>query len=92
MQNKVDKSKKTGADGGPDSQLDEVDLLVLEVIGEESPVIRGLGISDSMGVGQMHQEPKDVDNAPDDKSLEENIPLKSTAPSCSNSYFQKPGS
>lgn len=45
---KVDKSSKTGASGSPDSKLDAIDDMVLNIIGKESAVLKGLGVGDSM--------------------------------------------
>ncbi|CAH1099706.1 unnamed protein product [Psylliodes chrysocephalus] len=45
---KIDQSNKTGAQGGPESKLDDTDKLVIEIIGNESPVVQGIGVPDLM--------------------------------------------
>ncbi|PSN40415.1 hypothetical protein C0J52_19259 [Blattella germanica] len=47
VKTKVDNMKKTGTGGGLDSKLTEIDVLVLQIIGKDSPVIDGLGVADS---------------------------------------------
>ncbi|XP_063235645.1 uncharacterized protein LOC134538339 [Bacillus rossius redtenbacheri] len=44
---KVDNRKKTGAAGGPDCKYAEVDILVLDIIGKDSPVIQSLGVTET---------------------------------------------
>lgn len=43
----MDNAKKTGAGGGKDCKLNELDMEVLDVIGKESPTIIGLGVPES---------------------------------------------
>ncbi|CAH1115164.1 unnamed protein product [Psylliodes chrysocephalus] len=45
---KIDKSNKTGAQGGPESKLDDTDKQVIEIIGKKSPVVQGIGVPDLM--------------------------------------------
>lgn len=42
--------KQTGGAGGVDKKLDETDLLVMEILGKDSPVIKGFGLPDSLGI------------------------------------------
>jgi hypothetical protein len=64
---KVDKSFKTGASGSPDSKLDAIDDMVLNIIGKESAVLKGLGVGDSMapktGTLSSHQEEQEIEPA-----------------------------
>lgn len=48
---KIDNASRTGAGGGSSAKLTDVDNIVLAIIGHDSPVIKGLGIDDSFGVG-----------------------------------------
>lgn len=43
----MDNSKKTGAAGGKDKALDEVDLMILEILEKDSPQVCGLGLPES---------------------------------------------
>ncbi|CAH1111473.1 unnamed protein product [Psylliodes chrysocephalus] len=54
---KIDQSNKTGAQGGPESKLDDTDKLVIEIIGKESPVVQGIDVPDSM---ETISEVKDI--------------------------------
>ncbi|CAH1114879.1 unnamed protein product [Psylliodes chrysocephalus] len=49
---KIDNAKKTGTGGM--GMLTEVDNMVLEIIGKESPVICGLGVAESFEKHQKH--------------------------------------
>ena len=44
---KRDKKGKTGRRGGKAIQYDEADLIILEIIGKDSPLLEGLGIPES---------------------------------------------
>lgn len=44
---KVDNRKQTGAEGGPGNQLNDVDELVLQIVGKESPAVTGLPVAES---------------------------------------------
>nr|CAI5842206.1 unnamed protein product [Callosobruchus analis] len=48
--------KQTGGPGGPDKKLDETDLLIIEILGKDSPVIKGFGVPDSMGIERTVQD------------------------------------
>ncbi|KAL1492338.1 hypothetical protein ABEB36_010678 [Hypothenemus hampei] len=43
---KIDNARQTGSGGGIGKIIDEVDSTVRDIIGKESPVIRGLGVED----------------------------------------------
>lgn len=45
----MDNAKRTGTAGGKKCQLNDIDNLVLEIIGKHSPIVKGLGVADSMG-------------------------------------------
>lgn len=47
LQKKIDNRRKTGAAGGVDCKLTDIDMLVLDIIGKESPVIQSLGVSET---------------------------------------------
>ncbi len=48
FQANYDRCNKTGASGGPEVQLTEVDWKVLEIIGRKSALVRGMGVPESM--------------------------------------------
>lgn len=54
MQAKLD--KQTGGAGGSEKKLDDTDNLVIEILGKDSPVIKGFGVSDSMGMKRTLQD------------------------------------
>lgn len=45
----MNNAKKTGSAGGKKCQLNYIDKLVLEIVGKNSLIVKGLGVSDSMG-------------------------------------------
>ncbi len=47
FQKKVDNSRQSGAEGGPQCRLTEIDELVLSIIGRESPAVQGLLVTES---------------------------------------------
>ncbi|XP_068082046.1 uncharacterized protein [Anabrus simplex] len=46
---KIDNACQTGSGGGSSKKLDDIDHLVLNIIGRESPVLQGFGVNDSLG-------------------------------------------
>ncbi|KAJ8873838.1 hypothetical protein PR048_024674 [Dryococelus australis] len=57
---KVDNSRTTGSEGRMSAKLNEVDVLVLKIVGKDSPVISGLGVpssfeKDSADVSMYHR-------------------------------------
>lgn len=47
LQEKKDNRGKTGTGGGKDCKLTEVDHMILDIVGKESPVVEGLGVGES---------------------------------------------
>ncbi|PSN51676.1 hypothetical protein C0J52_09596 [Blattella germanica] len=79
---KVDNMKKTGTGGGLDSKLTEIDELVLQIIGKDSPVIDGLGVADSF---QEESQGEEISIEPLDG---EEVNMKSDINECAS--FQGP--
>ena len=48
FQKKIDNRKQSGAGGGIEFIFNEIDNIVLEIVGKESPVILGLPVSESL--------------------------------------------
>lgn len=69
---KVDRARRTGAAGGSNCIYDDVDELVLEVIGKKSPVVEGIGLPDSFGMSVNNQN-LDCDLLTIDDSPYENL-------------------
>lgn len=46
---KVDNANKTGTGGGKQSKFSELDRIILDIMGKDSPGVRGLGQMDSFG-------------------------------------------
>jgi hypothetical protein len=46
---KRDHKGKTGKSGGKDVQFDEVDLIILDILGSDSPMIEGLAVPEPSG-------------------------------------------
>jgi hypothetical protein len=51
---KVDNGRKTGTGGGPNSKETEVDELVLQIIGKDSPAVVGLPVEESQPVADAN--------------------------------------
>lgn len=66
FQKKIDAGKKTGAEGSPDLKLDDLDLLVLDILGNDSPIVQGLGVPDSIASGPKCVESEEEDAFTDD--------------------------
>ena len=49
MQTKRDKNNKTG---GEPQEFDDIDELVLQILGKKSPVVEGLPVNESMAIAQ----------------------------------------
>ena len=47
MQHKRDKKRHTGAEGGKHLEYSAVNLKVLEILGESSPIVEGLDVQES---------------------------------------------
>ena len=45
---KIDKYKKTGAEGTWKARLNSVENAVLDIIGPDSPVVEGIGVTDPL--------------------------------------------
>ncbi|XP_062550304.1 uncharacterized protein LOC134215066 [Armigeres subalbatus] len=45
---KRDNARKTGTGGGYDAKTNDVDMLVYDILGKESPVLEGLSVPESM--------------------------------------------
>ncbi|KAJ9581681.1 hypothetical protein L9F63_023145 [Diploptera punctata] len=52
---KVDNASRTGMNGGSSSKLDNIDQLVLQILGKDSPVIHGLGVEETFPVEKLAQ-------------------------------------
>ncbi|XP_063219058.1 uncharacterized protein LOC134529167 [Bacillus rossius redtenbacheri] len=53
---KVDNSKKTGASGGIDVKLTDVDNIVLDIVGRDSPVVCSLDVPETWAIEQESRE------------------------------------
>lgn len=51
FQNKVDNTKQTGAAGGKNTKYNEIDNLVLDIIGKDSPTITSLNVPETWSQG-----------------------------------------
>jgi len=62
LQKKRDNRKQTGTGGGSKNVLTDVDLLIIDILGGESPVVEGLNIGES-------QRPSTPVNVPNSSAL-----------------------
>lgn len=95
FQAKVDNSKRTGAAGGMKFKQNEVDTMLLDIIGRESEVIKGLGVSSTWEAeadvtvtdsSNIVEEPV-INDTPSDVTLpieQVNNELDNTQPSCTS--------
>ncbi|KAJ8895015.1 hypothetical protein PR048_000324 [Dryococelus australis] len=51
--------KQLGESGGPHKKLDEIDQRIIQILGKDSPVIKGFGVIDSMGL-RRHKDCREV--------------------------------
>lgn len=40
-------------------KLNEIDNIVLDIVGKDSPAVKGIGVGDSFGVGEKKHGPKE---------------------------------
>lgn len=74
----MDATKKTGGEGGKEFKLNEVDKVVIEIIGKESPLITGLGAKDAME--EKENMLHNVESPKNKETENEVMPEKATDP------------